>query len=647
MQKSFARFSFVALAAAALTACGGGDGGGGTPSEGFVELGMSPSGNASVTAGGSLQLSSSAKAYFSAVDSHTWVVRPLASGVDPKLVTVSDPTCASATKTPGQPSSGGNPGINGASSCNVVLRVDPATPASDWEVATTAATAKGSASSSITVKVLPAPPQAQSGFNLSVPALPISAVADTLVSVRANASVKEGTQLEKPISYEWTQVSGPEAALAGRNIDTVTFKPKEAGDYVLGVKATVVVNGKTEVREGAVVVLVTAKTAPVTLDVNAGALQVAKVGDITTLSGVVTGSPKATVKWTQVGGPTDVALFNSESLKPQFTPTAVGDYVFEMQATHTGDVTVTKTARTKVSAYEPQVETPFFAVSAGDAQVAQRDKAVTMTATVEAGDPAPGNLTYAWKQTAGPTIALASPNALTASFVPTADGLYEFSFTATTAGAPLVSKTDTTLVHVLPATAQSFGLSVGNIQVAPVNEVVKLAATVSGANPADIQTRWVQTSGPGVQIFGQNSPNAEFRPNQAGEYQFEVSAWRAGFESAKKTETTSVTVYSTYDSPIQPVFAVSAGDAQIVGPNTPVVLQGEVLHGSPKAAVVEYNWVQLGGPNVDLSNPNTLRASFVPPYPELYTFLLTVTGGGVIKSSVTSVQVLAVPLEGN
>lgn len=640
MNTSIKRMSLAALTAAALTACGGG--GGSVAGSGQVELNVTPDGTVTLSAGNTLRLSSSAKAFFSALKSHGWTVRQVSGVPSEGLVTVSDATCKNATVTPGYQSSGSTPGRNGTSDCPVVLTADLSTPASEWEISSTATSGSGSASDRFVLKITPSA-QANSGFTLAVPNLPLTAITEELVTVSASTSVNDGVRPDKPATYQWSLLSGPAATLAGANTSTVAFVPKEAGDYVLGVKTTVVINGKTETREGAVVVLVKAKTAPVQLSVNAGALQAAKVGEAATLSGTVSGSTNATVRWTQVSGPQTVAVFNDEQLQAQFTPTKSGDYVFELTATHPGTPAVTKSARTKVSAYEPVTGTPFFAVSAGDAQVGAVNQIVSLTATVKAGEPAPGNLLYQWTQVSGPTVSLAGPTGLAASFVPKTTGTYEFEFKATTAQAPVVSNTDRTVVHVLADAPKPFGVDAGSIQVAPTGVSVKLQGSLQGSDTSNVNVRWVQTGGPGVTLFGQNTLQAEFLPTQAGEYQFELRGYRADNETDARSDTTMVAVYSTYDSPVTPVFAVSAGDAQVVGPDAPVVLTGEVAQGTPAPDNMTYQWSQISGPAVTLSNDKTIRASFIAPEPNLYTFLLTVSAGGVTKTAVTSVQVLAVP----
>lgn len=631
--------ALTAVALAGLAACGGGAGD--IKGSGQVELNVTPDGTVTLSAGNTLRAASSAKAFFSAMKTHGWTVRQIGGVPADGLVTLSDATCKNALATPGYPSSGSTPGRNGTSDCPVVVAADLSTPASEWEVVSTATSDSGSASDRFVLKITPSL-LANSGFTLNVPNLPVAAVAEDLVTVSATTSVNEGVRMDKPVTYEWRQISGPDATLAGRNTATVAFVPKVAGDYVLGLKVTTVINGKTETREGAVVVLAKAKTAPVQLSVNAGALQATKVGEAATLSGTVSGSTNATVRWTQVSGPQTVAVFNDEQLQAQFTPTTAGDYVFELTATHPGTPAVTKSARTKVSAYVPAVNTPFFAVSAGDATVGAVNQVVSLTATVKAGDPAPGNLLYQWTQVSGPSVSVAGATSLAASFVPKSTGTYEFEFKATTAQAPVVSNTDRTVVHVLADAPKPFGVDAGSIQVAPTGVSVKLQGSLQGGDTSNVNVRWVQTGGPGVTLFGQNTLQAEFLPTQAGEYQFELRGSRADNEADTRSDTTLVAVYSTYDSPVAPVFAVSAGDAQVVGPAAPVVLTGEVVQGTPAADNVTYQWSQMSGPAVTLSNDNTIRASFIAPEPNLYTFMLAVTAGGVTKTAVTSVQVLAV-----
>lgn len=627
--------------AALLSACGGG-GSGTISGTGEVSNSVSPGGTVAIVAGNRVNVASSAKVYFGSVTSHKWSVTQVSGPAAPEAPTVADANCAGATIAPGNPSEGSNPGRNGTSNCSTSVVVPMDTPTSEWVVENVARSATGSAAGKFTLKVT-ANTLADSGFNLNITSLPQMFQTDKTASLNAAYVINEGAQLDKPVSYEWSQVSGTPVPLAGSQTATVSFIPRQAGDYVFKVKATAVIAGKSVVREGAIVAVAEVPQAARSYNVSAGNLQAAEINATVTLAGAVSGDVPAaelSYKWTQVSGPV-VALFGDTSLAPQFTGRTNGDYVFELAVTRSGTTPVVKTSRTMVSVYTPQTAQPFFTVSAGDAQVAAPNATVALRAQVVAGTPAPTNLTYSWVQKSGPTVAISSANSQNASFVPTQAGTYEFTFKAVS-GAQ--EKTDTAVVVVTAPTSGYFSVNAGPLQASPVSVAVTLNGSVGGSVPAqELVYNWVQVGGPGVTLFRANSLTPEFLPTAAGEYSFELRVNRANDATNVQTSRTMVAVYSPYGSPSEPFFAVSAGDVQIVGPSPLTVkLNGTIVTGTPAPSNVVYKWTQLTGAPASLANDATLQASFIAPAVGLYTFELSATAGGVTKKAVTAVQVLAV-----
>jgi len=623
-----------ALALATLSACGGSSDP--LPASGQVAVTATPDGTVTLVAGNTLNVQSSAKAFFSALPEHRWEARQLNGAPAAGMVTFSDPDCRGAVAVPGFAATASVPGRNATSECASVLRVALETPASEWEITSSARTSNGSASDRFVLKVTPSA-QANSGFTLAVPVLPLSAQINETVRIPASVTFNEGIVTDEPVVYEWVQRNGPAVAMAARNTATMAFVPREGGDYVFEVKASAKVRGKSETREGAVVVLV--DNAVVNLGVTAGALQAVEVNKPATLRGAVSGSNNYSVRWSRVSGPAEVTIFNGDTLTAQFTPTEAGDYVFEMQAVHLGKPAVAKTAQTRVSAYVPDPAVPFFVVNAGAAQVAERNKPVQLSATVQAGVPAPSNLSYSWVQVSGPSVSLSGSASLQASFVPVQVGTYEFEFKATTANTPAVAKSDRTSVQVMGSPEPNFVISAGGIQTAQASIAVPLTGTLSGVGLNAVNVSWSQVSGPAVSLFNASTLQAQFLPTLAGDYEFELRAVSKTDATNVRTAKTLVAVSATSDVP---VFAISAGDAQVVEIATAVALQSTVVQGAVKSTDIAYQWTQLSGPAVTLANAQAERASFVGAEPGLYTFQLAVTVGAVTKTTVTSVQVLAV-----
>lgn len=630
--------------AALLTACGGG--GETIGGAGDVSNDVSPGGTSTLVAGASIVIEASAKAYFDGIAGQKWSVTKVAGAESASAPTIVDPNCAGATKTPGNPSAGSTPGRNGTSICRTTLSVPIDVGTSEWLVTNTAQSSKGSAAGSFTLKVT-ANQQANSGFVLQTPKVPFAFEMNKVASIPVNYSINAGIKLDSPVKYQWTQLSGPPVGIAGGTSEVMSYVPRVAGEYVFKIKATTVVNGKQEVSEGAVVAVVAEPAAPEPIAqqfiVNAGGIQAVEKGATVTLKGVVTGPGAAEnlrYSWSQRSGPA-VVLFNKETLTPQFQAVEAGDYVFTLNVTNeTTKNAVTKTADTFVSVYEKKADEPFFTVSAGTAKVGKLNEPVELVAEVANGVPAPKNLTYRWTQKGGPSVNLSGASSLAASFIPSAFGTYTFEVTATSG---TVSKSDTVSVTVSDTTLTgNFNVSAGGLQAAPVSTTVTLTGAVSGTvKPEELTLEWAQTSGTAVTLYGQNSLNAQFVPPVPGEYVFELRARRIKDATSMKTASTMVAVYSPYESPNRPFFAVSAGNSQVVEYETAVVLTGQVVTGKVAPDGMTYKWVQLSGPNVTLSNDETLSASFVPEGVGLYVFELYATSGGETKRSTTSVQVLA------
>ncbi len=630
--------------AALLSACGGGGGGSNNTISGAGEVtnAVTPGGTVSAVAGQRVDVSSFAKVYFGSVASHRWTVTQLSGTTTTSAPSFADASCAGATQVPGAASDGSNPGRNGTSDCKTSLVIPMDTPSSEWVVENVARSTTGSASGKFTLKVT-ANTQADSGFNLNIASLPQMFQTNKTAMLSASYTVNDDVKLDKAVTFEWSQVSGPAVALAGSQTSMLSFIPRQAGDYVFKVKATAVIGGKSIVREGAIVAVAEAPEAVLSYDVNAGVLQAAALNSTVTLKGAVTGDVPAnqlSYKWTQLSGPV-VSLFGDTSLEPQFSGRAEGDYVFQLSVTRAGTVPVVKTARTMVSVYAPQVSQPFYTVSAGDAQVAALNSTVNLRAQVVAGTPAPTNLSYSWTQKSGPSVSISGASSQNASFVPTQAGTYEFTFKAITGA---LEKSDTAVVVVTAPASGYFTVNAGPLKAGPTGVAVTLNGSVGGTVPAqDLAYNWVQVDGPGVNLFRANSLTPEFLPTTPGEYTFELRVNRTSDAAAVQTSRTMVAVYSPYGSPAQPFFAVSAGDVQIVGPSPiAVTLTGEVVTGTPAPDNVLYKWTQLSGEPVTLANDGTLKASFIAPNVGLYTFELSATAGGVTKKAVTAVQVLAV-----
>lgn len=155
--------------------------------------------------------------------------------------------------------------------------------------------------------------------------------------------------------------------------------------------------------------------------------------------------------------------------------------------------------------------------------------------------------------------------------------------------------------------------------------------TLNGTNSTGVITSfsWVQLSGDPVTLTGNNTATPSFTaPNSTTTLVFELTV---DGEGGPSTATVSVSVIEFLPIPI--------ADA---GPNQ-TVQQGSVvtLAGSATGNVSSYQWEQISGLPVQLTNANTSTATFTfPIQPSTLSFRFTVRGPGGTSSDVVNIASL-------
>lgn len=431
--------------AALLVACGGGGGDSGGSTAQMSNT-VNLSGTVEADVGKNLPLESRVSVLRSSVSTQVWSISQVNgdTATATNSPTIVDKDCTTATKKPGSAATATSVGTTGASTCVTSLVIPSTAKPGEWTVKNSATAADGnSATASFTLKVK-AKPASTNGFSLIIPNTPQIQELNKLAQLSASYLVNAGVKVDS-VKYTWTQVSGEPVTLAAANTATPSFLAKTSGEYVFKVTATITVNGQQEMQEGDIVVSVAQAEAVTYFDVDAGKVQVGKIGDAVALTGAVTGNAAdgtLTYEWSQVSGPQQVVFANDKTLNASFIAQASGTYVFQLKVSN---ATGFKTSTTTVAIDAAQSTTPFFVVSAGDAQLANVNTVVTLKGAVAAGTPAPTNISYQWEQTSGLPITLSNATSLQASFIPSAAGYYEFKLTASSNG---VVKTSTTVVSV-------------------------------------------------------------------------------------------------------------------------------------------------------------------------------------------------------
>jgi hypothetical protein len=174
-----------------------------------------------------------------------------------------------------------------------------------------------------------------------------------------------------------------------------------------------------------------------------------------------------------------------------------------------------------------------------------------------------------------------------------------------------------------------------------VDEETKV--TLDGSNSFDSDDGiksylWKQTSGPSVSLSNPRAIQPTFTsPSVAGNkstsLKFELTV--TDFGGLKDTDTTVINVTGENDPPW-----ADAGPNQNVDEETIVTLDGSNSF-DPDDGIASYQWTQIAGPSVSLSDPQAVKPTFFAPEvgPDgfSYTFELTVTDYGSLQSTDTAI----------
>ena len=461
--------------------------------------------------------------------------------------------------------------------------------------------------STVVITVLPnQPPVANAGVNQTVNE-------STPVTLTGSGTDSDGTVA----SYAWTQTGGPTVVFTNPNTAIATFTaPVAAADTVLTFQLTVTDNlGAT----GTATSTVTVKHVNVPPVANAGANQSVKESVAVTLTGSGTDSDGtiASYAWTQTAGPT-VVLNGAATTTASFTApaTAVG-IVLTFKLTVTDNLGASSSATTNVAVNH--VNVPPTA-NAGANQSVNESTPVTLTGI---GTDTDGTIaSYAWTQTAGPTVVLTNANAAVATFTAPAaavDTVLTFQLIVTdNAGATGTASTNVTVKHVnIPPTVNA-----GVAQSVNENTVATLNGSATDSDGTIASYAWTQTVGPTVTITNANAATASFiAPAAAVDTVFTFKLTATDNSGASSSATTNVTVKHVNVAP-----TANAGAAQTVNEGSSVTLAGSGV--DTDGTIASYAWVQTAGPTVTLSNANAAVATFIAPAAlvnTVLTFQLTVT----------------------
>jgi len=423
----------------------------------------------------------------------------------------------------------------------------------------------------------------------------------------------------------WT-LDGVPIANTGQSYDYTAL----AGGHELAVRATYVPLSITDTASWYII----ANSPPTA---NAGPHQTVAEGITVTLDASNSSDPDgdiASYAWEQTDGPY-VTLSDPGSVKPTFTSpdVGIGGEALTFKVTVTDSTGLTSTATTIVNvtwSNEPPT------ANAGPDQTAGEGVVVILDGSGST-DPDGGIAQYEWKQIYGPIVVLTNANTMQASFTtpdvgPSGAALI-FELTVTDNGG--LKSTAMCIVDVTwmndPPTANA-----GPDQT--VAEVTVVTLDASGSTDPDngiASYSWEQTDGPVVTLSDPGAVKPTFTaPNvddDGAVLKFKLTVTDNG--GLKSTDTCIVNVTGANDPP-----TAEAGPDQNVTIGTLVTLNGEGSS-DPENEIASYQWQQVGGPSVTLTNPDAAIAQFTATFAvgTVLTFELTVTDAGGLQATDTCV----------
>ncbi len=248
---------------------------------------------------------------------------------------------------------------------------------------------------------------------------------------------------------------------------------------------------------------------------------------------------------------------------------------------------------------------------------------------------------YLWEQVKGkPKVILTGADQAIASFIaPPVSRDKRLTFKLTVRFASGAKDTDETKVKILDDNNDPPTADAGPDQTVLEQSTV----TLDGSNSSDPDDGiefylWKQVAGPSVSLSNPRAVQPTFTtPSVAGNkstsLKFELTV--TDFGGLRDTDTTVVNVTGDNDPP-----TADAGPDQNVDEETTVTLDGSNSF-DPDDGIASYQWKQIAGPSVSLSNPQAVKPTFLAPDVGSdgvsFTFELVVTDVGGLQSSDTAI----------
>ena len=438
-----------------------------------------------------------------------------------------------------------------------------------------------------------------------------------------------------PLTYQWTQTAGPSVTLTGSTTLSPAFTApaKAATDQVLTFEL-VANDGTVDSAADSVSITIPANVGPTA---DAGSDATVAAGDTVSLDGSAStdgDGDTLTYAWTQVSGPS-VTLSDVNAVAPTFTAPAKAaadqTLIFELLVSDG----ITSSTADSVSIAIPANLGPT-ADAGTDATVAGGGSVTLDGSASTDGDG--DTLTYAWTQVSGPSVALSDASAVAPTFTAPAKAATDQTLTFE------LVVSDGVTSSVADAVTITIPANIAPTADAGVDATVAAGDTVtldgSGSTDGDGDTltyAWTQTGGPSVTLSDAAAAVPSFTvPAKTASDQtltFELVV------SDGVTSSAADTVTITVPANIGPV--ADAGTDISTSGGASVSLDG-TGSADGDGDTLTYNWAQVSGPSVTLSDASAAAPTFTAPAATTSVQTLAfelVVSDGIVSSVADSVSV--------
>ena len=339
-------------------------------------------------------------------------------------------------------------------------------------------------------------------------------------------------------------------------------------------------------------------------------------------------------QWQQTGGSPNVTLRDADTALASFIAPNIGvggtSLTFQLTVINSSG----KSDTDKTIVHVNFVNEPPSA-DAGPDQNVEEETTVTLDGS-NSFDPDEDIESYRWKQVAGPSVTLSNPQVAKPTFL--APNVYEsgtsLTFELTVADSWGLQSSDTTIVNVIWLNDAPMA-DAGPDQ----NVEEETTVTLDGSNSFDPDDgidsyRWKQVAGPSVTLSNPQVAKPTFLAPKVGpngvSFTFELSV--TDFGGLQSSDSAIVNVIWINDPP-----TANAGVDQTVLEKSTVTLDGSNSF-DPDDGIVSYQWKQVAGQSVTLSDPTDYQTTFEAPSfddsgDKPLIFELIVTDEGDLQSS--------------